>query len=354
MRRKIILSILAILIIILTLIGVSYSYYSAKVKKIEETQTVIKANELNLIFTGTSEINAENIIPGDSFTKTFTVENTSNKAVTYNIYLENITNEFNEDLVYTLSDEDKTVIEEEVLPSTNDNKNYLITDISIDSKEIKTYTMKVEFKYSDKNQNTNQNKEFKATLGIDTNRIEQDKVSVWTLSNDENGNGIADIGDELTVGSETFYVINNDGTNIKMISKYNVDPVTNVQSEIATGINHNYVRTYEDSNAYVYVNNYANTLASLNANIINITSITIDELISLGCSSDPSYNCTTSTYKWIYSTSYYTSTAGQTGEDLVIINKYTGSIIRDLSQSDDGYETKYGVRPVITINADEL
>jgi hypothetical protein len=176
MKKKIIISTSIVLVTLALLIGVSYAYYSANVKKINETKTVIKANELNLIFTGTSEINAENIIPGDSFTKTFTVENTSNRAVTYNIYLENITNEFNEDLVYTLIDEDGIVIKEEVLPSTNENKNYLITDVSIDSKETKTYTMKVEFKYSDKNQNTNQNKGFKATLGIDTTPVTIVKV----------------------------------------------------------------------------------------------------------------------------------------------------------------------------------
>ena len=84
--------------------------------------------------------------------------------------MEKITNEFNEDLVYTLSDEEGTVITEEVLPTTNSGKNYLITDISIDSEETKTYTMKVEFKYSDENQNELQGSSFKATLGVDANQ----------------------------------------------------------------------------------------------------------------------------------------------------------------------------------------
>ena len=137
-NKKIIIPIVVSLVVVALLAGISYAYYSANVKEVNQTETVIKTNELNIVFTGTNEINVDGIVPGDSFTKTFTVENTSNVEVTYNIFMEKITNEFNEDLVYTLSDEEGTVITEEVLPTTNSGKNYLITDISIDSEETKT------------------------------------------------------------------------------------------------------------------------------------------------------------------------------------------------------------------------
>ena len=171
MKKKVIIPVIASLVTVLVLGGVSYAYYSAKIKENNKTETVIKSNELNLIFTGTNEITANNMIPGDSFTKTFTVENTSNRAVDYNIYMENITNEFNEELVYTLEDETGSVIGETPLPVTNKDKSYLKTTISIEAKTTKTYTLKITFKNTDEPQNDYQGKTFKGTLGVDTKKI---------------------------------------------------------------------------------------------------------------------------------------------------------------------------------------
>jgi len=155
-------------LMILGILGYTFAYFSAGVKENNKTETIIKTNVLELIFTGTKEITAENMIPGDSFTKTFTVENPSNIATTFNIYMEDITNEFNEDLVYTLTDEDGQVVAEMPLPVTNTGKSYIVSNIKIESLEIKTYTLKIEYKYLDTPQNDYQGKYFKATLGIDS------------------------------------------------------------------------------------------------------------------------------------------------------------------------------------------
>ena len=170
-KKKILIPVVASMITVLVLSGVSYAYYSAKIKENNKTETVIKSNELNLIFTGTSEITANNMIPGDSFTKTFTVENTSNRTVDFNIYLQNITNEFNDDLVYALNDDTGSVVGETPLPVTNQNKSYLNTKLDIDSNTTKTYTLTVTFKNTDEPQNDYQGKTFKGTLGIDTELI---------------------------------------------------------------------------------------------------------------------------------------------------------------------------------------
>ena len=153
MKKKVMIPVIASLVTVLVLSGVSYAYFSAKIKENNKTETVLKSNELNLIFNGVKEISAPSMIPGDSFTKTFTVENKSNRAVDYNIYLQNITNEFNEDLVYTLEDTTGSVIGETPLPVTNKDKSYLKTGISIDANTIKTYTLKITFKNTDEPQN---------------------------------------------------------------------------------------------------------------------------------------------------------------------------------------------------------
>ena len=156
-RNRICLTIVGILLAIVLLVGFSYAYYSANVKENNKSQTVIKTNELGLIYTGVSEISAPSMIPGDSFKKTFTVENTSDVAVDFNIYMENVTNEFNGDLVYTIKDEKGVVVEENVMPKTKEGKTYLKTTINIDAKELRKYTMEIEYKYlEDVDQSENQ------------------------------------------------------------------------------------------------------------------------------------------------------------------------------------------------------
>ena len=173
-KKKILIPVVASMITVLVLSGVSYAYYSAKIKENNKTETVIKSNELNLIFTGTNEITANNMIPGDSFTKTFTVENTSNRTVDFNIYLQNITNEFNDDLVYALNDDTGSVVGVTPLPVSNKDKSYLKTKLDIDSNTTKTYTLTVTFKNTEEPQNDYQGKTFKGTLGIDTELITYD------------------------------------------------------------------------------------------------------------------------------------------------------------------------------------
>ena len=178
MKRKVTLSVLAILIATLIMTGYTYAYYKANVNNINQTQTAVKSNELGLIYTGISEITAENMIPGDAFTKTFSVKNTSSVEVSYNIYMENIINEFNEDLVYTLSNENGIVIEETKLPETNENKTYLKSNISINPNETHNYILKIEYKYLDTPQNENQGSTFSATVGIDAAQNKEEDVKI--------------------------------------------------------------------------------------------------------------------------------------------------------------------------------
>ena len=171
-KKKITLVYIVAALMILAILGYTYAYFSATVTEDNKTQTVIKTQQLSLTFNGTSEITADDMIPGDSFTKTFTVENTATVKTFYNIYMEGITNEFNEDLVYTLTDEDGIVVAEAPLPVTNTGKSYLIENIEIEPSEIKEYTLTIEYKYLDTPQNDYQGAEFKATVGIDTVKVE--------------------------------------------------------------------------------------------------------------------------------------------------------------------------------------
>lgn len=186
MKRKMILTVLGIMISITLVIGLSYAYFSATVTNTNKTETVIKTKELAITFTGGTEINASSIIPGESFTKTFTVENKSTSNVIYNIYLEDIINEFNSDLVYVLKKGTTTAIEEKALPTTKDGKTYIKNSIPIAPGVTDSYTLTVTYLYTEEDQNAYQGSRFSATLGIDTaQKIDEqvvdlsDKKTIW-------------------------------------------------------------------------------------------------------------------------------------------------------------------------------
>lgn len=231
-KRRTILIILAILILLLIFIGVTYSFYSARVKFVNKSQTIIKTNEVSLVYTGVKEITTgDSMIPGDSFTKTFTVENTSDTKTTYNIYMEQITNEFNEDLVFVLSDDNGEVVSETALPETNTGKSYLLKDIEIDGKELQSYTLKIEFKYLDTPQNDYQGKNFKATVGIDANQIETTTTpGIKVDATDSSGNNLNATANDIT-GDEKEKLLTSLEETGYINSKEDVDALIEVNSD---------------------------------------------------------------------------------------------------------------------------
>lgn len=167
-KRQITLMTLGILIVILSMVGVSYSYYTANIKEINKTDTVVKTDKLTLTYTGTKEIEVYNLIPGSSYQKTFKVYNDSTKAVTYNIYMEQIINDFECGFNYSIEYEGKKLIEKSQLPATNTNKEYLVYEMHIGAKETQNFTMTINYENLGYNQNIDKGAEFIGTLGIDT------------------------------------------------------------------------------------------------------------------------------------------------------------------------------------------
>lgn len=166
-KRNVVITI-SIITILFSLIGYSFSYFSAVVTENNKKQSILKANILGLKFTGEKEINCSNIIPGDICSKTFTVENTSNRPVTFNIYMENILNEFSEDFVYDLTEDDNNILSNVKAPDTKNGKTYIKESITINNGEKKTYTLSMTLKYiENKNQNVDQGAIFNTTIGID-------------------------------------------------------------------------------------------------------------------------------------------------------------------------------------------
>lgn len=172
------------------------------------------------------------------------------------------------------------------------------------------------------------------------------------------------IGDRFCLKSECFYVIKDNGTTVDALAKQNINIKTNRQDEKFSKLTfsettywsssmNKYGSSYPlnvfDSNSALYepVQNYKTYLKStLGKASVDARLITYNELISLGCSrNDYGYYCATS---WVYSTRYWTASAC-TNTRVWIVNQdgYLGDVTYN-------YPLYYGLRPVITINKNEI
>ena len=203
-NNKILIIILLVASILISIFSVTYSYFTAKVKENNKTETNIKVQDLELEFNGVKEINVDSIVLGESFTKTFNVVNNSTSDLTYNIYMENINNTIGSDLVYSLTDDDKELVTNKAMPVTSDKK-YLLKKLSIAAKSTVNYTMTVTLvNKEDEDQSAILGKSFSGTLGIDTKQVptassalkDSNEVMPSTIlnfsqiSSDSNGKGL--------------------------------------------------------------------------------------------------------------------------------------------------------------------
>ena len=96
-KSKIIVSIVGIFIVLLALIGITYAYFLTRIEgNTNDTSISITTANLRIVYADASpNIEATNIQPGDTVnTKTFTVTNEGNEVADYEVYLEDVINDF--------------------------------------------------------------------------------------------------------------------------------------------------------------------------------------------------------------------------------------------------------------------
>ena len=156
---------LLVIAIMLIISGVSYAYF-AVIATGNSNPNIVTSGTMKIKFTDGPEISLENAIPGDSLTKTFTVENTGTVNTTYDIYLSDVVNTFvnKSDLVYTLtSDTGANVTEETLLPSDTAK---IVSMQSISVNETQSYTLTIKFLNKNEVQDDNQGKIFKGKITV--------------------------------------------------------------------------------------------------------------------------------------------------------------------------------------------
>lgn len=174
-KKGILIGITTLLLVMLILVGLTYAYYRTRVIGNTNQKSIsVTSEKLELTYTnGNQIIGEEEIEPGDTLTKTFSVKNTGDDNVNYSVFLENVLNEFvnKEDLVIAVTCEstlsDGTIgscdgINDYQYPNSNEK---IITN-SINSGEIHNYTLTLTYNYSVYNQSDDIGKKLSGTIQI--------------------------------------------------------------------------------------------------------------------------------------------------------------------------------------------
>lgn len=138
-----------IFLIVIVIIGGSYAFFEAIVDKTNNNTAGanIVAKQLKLELSDGAQVNIIDALPGAKFIKTFSVTNTGNTAVSYNLSFLSLINNFTRksDLIYSITSTNSgyATSEDTQLPA----KDYTVgMNISIPANTTQDYTLVIEYK----------------------------------------------------------------------------------------------------------------------------------------------------------------------------------------------------------------
>ena len=165
-KRPYVVAIILALALVITITATSYAYFVANVTG-TSSDTVVTTAALEIEFTDGPQVSLENVIPGSYIEKTFKIENTSSSDTVYDVYMSDLFNNFvdKNDLVYTLTSSDGGFSTDGAIqaPSTSSK---IIDNYVIREGETHNYTLKIEFKETNDNQDDNKGKSFSAIIRV--------------------------------------------------------------------------------------------------------------------------------------------------------------------------------------------
>ena len=222
MKKTYIVIASAIMILFCLMYSVSYAYFSVKVTNDfnggNKGSTVIGSDTVkDIIISDGTKVTSSNIIPGESVTSDFTVQNPNGIAICFGFDWTDVLNEFTrkQDLVFTLKEENgETLLENVEFPSTNNQT--IIEGLSIPAKTTKKYILTVTYKNVNEDQTADMNKKFHATItGKVTECKKATATATETISNLVSGANTSST-DVYTVPNKTSdsctYTLAYDGT----------------------------------------------------------------------------------------------------------------------------------------------
>lgn len=189
-RQRILFSITGIFIVLFILVGLTYGYYSTIILGNQSGKSIdVISKSLKIVYQNESSfIEANDIEPGFSVTKSFEVKNSGNSPVSHSIIFDNVVNEFIKgqatrgvyfDWSYELYEgkynsvtQLNTAIESGKTPIasgdiTTDEKQVLVKSVSIDTNVVKSYTVIIRYaNLLDVNQSDDMGSRFSLRINI--------------------------------------------------------------------------------------------------------------------------------------------------------------------------------------------
>ena len=170
-KRMFVVIISALVIMISLTYQGTYSYFTSRVEgtgNTENNQSQGQTNTLqNLIISESANVVSSNMIPGDSVTYTFTVQNPNNIDVCYNLLWNNTTNTFvnQKDLRVNLAKSDGTVlVGNGQFPATTSGTTELLLGTKIEASTTDTFTLTVTYQNTEEDQSADIGKSFSGTI----------------------------------------------------------------------------------------------------------------------------------------------------------------------------------------------
>lgn len=170
-NQEILLSVVSLLTIIVAVIGVTFSYFTTKMTGSGTSGTVTTAKVGNITFDGGNDLtNANDIEPGDTFDKTFSISVPATD-VSNTVYIRmDYTNEF-QDLQWNIKGTGaNTSVITGTIPTTSTKTTVTLVTNKITKNSVAqtfNYTLTITLPNLDKNQDYDQGKTFSGTLYAD-------------------------------------------------------------------------------------------------------------------------------------------------------------------------------------------
>ena len=187
---SIILASVGIVFICLMMGVATYAYFTVDIRGEGKPISINTLDDnVKVFFKETSNLSLVNAYTGDEIVKTFTVTNTSDYPVYYDIILKNVVNNFEEkeDLVYKIESDNGAYRTTSIVPST-DTK--IASYVFLKKKEKHSYKLTITFLKKDSDQSNNMNKTFSSNIIVKSS--ENINVGDNIYSNNSLGKHIVD------------------------------------------------------------------------------------------------------------------------------------------------------------------
>ena len=174
MKEKKYLVLGTVILIVLLVFGVSYSFYKARIEG--DTKSIsLKTKGIYLLYKGDLNLVSEYIEPGWSVTKTFTIENQGSEIEKYNIYIKDLVNTFVTEgyLQYKITSSNGYNMSEykDIPKAESKTDTVLAYSVTINPKEEQQYTIELIYKDTEENQSEDMEKILSGTLNIQEGTI---------------------------------------------------------------------------------------------------------------------------------------------------------------------------------------